>query len=75
MDQAVPHHRYTHVAEKFGRVISAAEVPLWSEGSQPHTRLPHPRVPVPGREVPIISGCNNQQRLRLRAPGVPRNSS
>lgn len=48
---------------KIRRDISITEVCPWRNmGSQPHTR---PRVQVPGKEDPITSGCENQQRLWL----------
>lgn len=37
-----------------------------SKGSQPPQQAPKPRVPVLEREVPIASGCKNQQGLWLR---------
>ena len=32
---------------------------------------PQPKFPVPGREVPLISGCENQWGVRQRATGAP----
>lgn len=55
------------VADKIGRDTLAAEVPTEERG-----------IPVPGREVPVTSGCNNQWGLWLNeteAAGVPGSSS
>ena len=48
------------VVVKIGRDILAVRVPVRSPN--PH-QAPQPRVPGPRREVPIIFGCKNQQRL------------
>ena len=50
---------------KIGRNILAVEIPPEQrQFPAPHQAL-HPRVLVLGREVPITSGCKNQQGLRL----------
>ena len=46
--------------------ISDAEVPPEERGVPNPHQVPKPRVPVPGREVLVTSGCENQQRLWLR---------
>ena len=43
------------------RDISAVELPLRSQESQPYTRLPW--ISVPEGKVPITSDCENQRRL------------
>ena len=42
------------------------EVPHEEQGVPVPYQHPQPRIPVPGREGPVISVCKNQQRLRLR---------
>ena len=50
----VPH---PHVVDKDSRGVS------WEQGVPDPYHAPQPRVPVPGRLVPITSGCKNQQGL------------
>lgn len=60
---------HPYVTEKIKRDIWTVEqeIPVPSQA-------PQPRVPVPGREVPMTSGCENQQRLWLRETESCRNS-
>ena len=44
----------------------AAEVTPKRQGVPVPCLAPKHRVPVPGRGVPITSGCKNQQRLWLK---------
>lgn len=50
---------------KIRRDISAVEVPTLEVRCLSLTPGSQPIVPVPEREVSIISGCENQLRLRL----------
>ena len=43
-----------------------AEFPPKEQGIPDPHQAPQPRVPVPGREVPMTSGCKTQQESRLR---------
>ena len=52
----IPH---PHMADKI------LEGYLKGKGSQPHTRSPQSRYPVPGREVTITSDYKNQWGLKL----------
>ena len=67
----VPH---PHVADKNCEEISASEVPSEELGVlAPHQNF-QPRVLVPGRELPITSGCEQQRRywlIEMEVPGVP----
>ena len=45
---------------KIRRDILAVEVPHEEHGGPAPHQIPQPRVFVPGREVPIASGCKNQ---------------
>ena len=54
----------THVRQrKIGRDILATEFFLEERGVPVPHQDPQPRVPVPGREGPITSGCENQKGL------------
>ena len=43
--------------------IKIREEYLGNKESQPHTRAPQARVPVPGSKFPITCGCKNEQGL------------
>ena len=51
---------------KIGRDILTMEVPSEEQAAMIPSQATQPRDPVPEREVPITSGCKNQQRLWLR---------
>ena len=58
---------HTHKWLKIRRGMLSAEVPPPQRVRGPSSTPGHqPRVPVPGRQVPITSGCKNQWELKLR---------
>ena len=50
---------------RIGRDISTAKVSPEEQGVLDPHQNSQPRVPVPGKEVPIISGCENQWGLLM----------
>ena len=63
MGSLVPH---SHVADKNQGGYLGCKVPPEEEGDLVPSQAPQPRVPVPGKEFSITSGCKNQQEFRLR---------
>ena len=58
---------HTHKWLKIRRGMLSAEAPPPQRVRGPSSTPGHqPRVPVPGRQVPITSGCKNQWELKLR---------
>ena len=54
---------HPHVVVKNQEGYLGTRGPSWEQGVPASHQDPQPWVPVPETEVPIISGCENQQRL------------